>query len=468
MARRVINRAAGFVHDIEQVALLSDVASNMRLLSDRSLYILQNLSGEDVTFLSRYGEIETGGYYLPVEAGSDDAETVYDAVNLIRRDLNDMTVEDTLACICEQLKGIAGAISAAQTGSEECSIGSDVETSNGEEGGDLPDPVNGIEYEEPSGIVNRKCKASNYIHGAVVEVVNELRLNRADKYAFAGLAFVLSIVSVTMGGLILGPFGLLLGAVSGAFLAMATMLLKESFSLTNLYGILVSDETADICALFEATTASGARTAYKAVLAGNGASSIELEFIGYLLTNNLLNLLFFAWGDSEDAIDNAVIIHNCAFCAQVLESWTFPSDAQSWTFQDDSTPPSTASMAYNGTAEALRNSHDVKQIPNSVARCTDLSPALSYENDGDIKITVNYGAPSDDVLTAIRVLAEFDTEPDESDLDVFTEAGQISYTFTTVDEIERVTVQTSRGQGGSPVEQWVFDVDVLDVTLERL
>lgn len=311
MAKRLIERARGFVHDIQSVASLSDVANNARLLSDRSLYILQNLSGEDVTFLSRYGDILTEGYYDPVEEGSSEAETVYDAINLIRRDLNDMAVEQWLECMCEQLQSIAGSISAAQTGDCACNIGSNVETTDGEEGGPLPDPVNGVPYEAADPIVNRKCKASNYIHKGVKDVVNELKLSRADSYGFAGLSFVLGLVATIVGAFFLGPFGLLLGAVAGAFLAMATMLLNASFSLTLLYTAITADEDGAVCALYFATSASEARDDYLAHLQAEGATAPELLFVGYLLTNNLLNLLFFAWGDSEAVIDITPIIHDC-------------------------------------------------------------------------------------------------------------------------------------------------------------
>lgn len=315
MSRRVISRAGGFVHDIEMVSSLSGVASNLRLLSDRSLYILQNLSGEDVTFESRYGEIETDGFYIPVQPGTAEASTVYDAVSLIRRDLNDMTVEQTLECICEQLKDIAAGISAASGATGACTVGSDVDTSDGEQGGSLPDPVNGVEYEEPSAIDDRKCKAANYIHGSISEVVNELKLNRADQYGFAGLVFVLSLVTTIVGGLILGPFGILLGAVVSSYLAMATLLFKASFSLTLLESAITADEPGAICALYGAGSASVARSNYVTHLLGEGATSLEIEFVEYLLSNTLLNLLFFAWGDSEDAIENTPIISVCSSCS---------------------------------------------------------------------------------------------------------------------------------------------------------
>lgn len=465
MARQLIDRARGFVHDIDTVAALSDVASNIRLLSDRSLYILQNLSGEDVTFLSRYGEIETGGFYLPVQEGSPEAETVYDAINLIRRDLNDMTVETALECICEQLESIAASISAAQGESATCTIGSDVETSDGTEGGPLPDPVNGIDYDPPSAIIDRKCKAANYIHGSISEVVTELKLNRADQYLFAGLAFVLALVTTIVGGLILGPFGLLLGAVSGSFLSMATLLFKASFSLALLETAILADQDAAICALFEATSASGARTAYLAHLTAEGATALEIEFVEFFLTNNLLNVLFFAWGDSEDVIDATPIISDCSSCVSILEDWDFVAGLEGWTYTDTSVPPETAVMAWNAGTEALRNTHTIAGAPVGTTAIEDHSPVISHPSVGNQEVEVQYGAPSDAIVTSNAIVVEFLGSPDE----VFgappiTVPTTRIESITTIDTITGITVRTGRTDAGPTV----FTIDIERVILRSV
>jgi len=102
--------------------------------------------------------------------------------------------------------------------------------------------------------------------------------------------------------------------VAGSFLAMATLLLKASFSLTILETAILADEQGAVCALFAASSASAARTAYTDHLLANGATSLEIEFVEYLLTNNLLNLLFFAWGDSEDVLSTYVATIDCSLC----------------------------------------------------------------------------------------------------------------------------------------------------------
>ncbi len=347
MSKKLIRNVNGFVHDIGQVETLSDEANNMRLLSDRSLYLLQNLSGLDVTFLSRYGEILTGGYYLPVEEGSSEASTVEGAIDIIRRDLNDMSVEETLECICEQLQSIAASASGGQAADCACQIGSDVETTSGEISGPLPDPVNGVPYEDISATPTRKCKAANYIHQGVRDVVNELKLNRADQYFFAGLQFVLTLVTTVIGGLVAGPFGLLVGAVAGASLGMALGLFKASFSLTLLLTAITGDEQAAVCALFSAISAEGARSDYTDVLIAEGATSPEIEFVEYLLSNNVLNLLFFAWGDSEEAIDDVVVEQSCASCEEAC-GWYFHLDRGSGDLTADDSERTLTGVAFAG------------------------------------------------------------------------------------------------------------------------
>lgn len=327
MGKRRIERSAGFVHDIAKVSSLTDEQLNLRLLSDRSLYILQNLSELDVTFISRYGEILGGGFYNPVQSGTSEAGEVETAIDIIRRDLNDMSIEDTLACVCDSLKDISAGITAALGASESCEVGTDVETTDGQEGGPLPDPVNGLDYSAADPIVDRKCLAANYIHQSIVAVISDLKLKRADQYLVSGLAFVLQLTStILVGAILTGPFALLIAAVAGAMVGLAVLLLKASFSLALLETALLSDEAGAICALFEATTADGARTNYTTHLLGEGATSAEIAAIEYFLPNNILNLLFFAWGDSEAAISAVTPTHDCSTCSVGGCQWKFSTE----------------------------------------------------------------------------------------------------------------------------------------------
>lgn len=340
MSSRPDTVVRGAIHDVARLKEMTGLC-NVVVVSDTTLNIIQNYAIDEITYLSRFGVEFEGGYYTPVDEDHPDFDFVLDVIRRYRLEVNDLTC-DLIAAI----NALTAAVTTSQGNQCGCDIGTDVETSDGEWGGDLPDPVNGVEYEEPSAIENRKCLASNYIHQSVRDVVNELKLNRADQYTWAGLAFSLELVSTIIGGLIAGPFGLLIGAVVGALLAMATGLFKASFSLTLLHTAITADEEGAICALYQSTSAEGAKTAYTDHLTSEGATSPEIAFVEYLLSNNVLNLLFFGWGDSEETIAAVTPTHDCSGCS--------PLGGCPWTFRDPyAYPTGTGDLTKNGQERTL-------------------------------------------------------------------------------------------------------------------
>ncbi len=314
---RDINSVHGSVLDLPHALSLSDDDCNVLFCSSRTLYFIQAFGRGEMNFVARYStEFLDGNRYVLAET-STDLDNINDIGNAYELEVVDMSCDVVVA-----LNEIASVLSAGQNNDCGCNIGVDVETTDGEEGGPLPDPVAGIPYEAASAITDRKCLAANYIHMSIRDVVNELKMNRADAYGFAGLSFVLALVATVVGGLILGPFGLLIGAVAGGFLAMALQLFKGSFSLTLLLTAINSNDQDAVCALYNAGTADAARTAYQSYLTAGGATSLEIEFVQYLLSTNLLNLLFFAWGDSEATISAVVPVATCTACVGTC-AWAF-------------------------------------------------------------------------------------------------------------------------------------------------
>lgn len=339
---RQLDRVAGSLFDVSGLQGLSEDTCNLLLVSDRTLFLLERFARNEVNWQARYIEQYVGAdEYIPVDEASDDFDFVKEVARIFRLEVTDMSCDLVTA-----LNSIAAAISEAQAASCGCEIGSDVDTDDGETGGPLPGPVNGVEYEEASAIEDRKCLAANYIHQSILAIVTELKLNRADQYGFAGLAFVLSLLATTIGALVAGPVGLLVGAVVGSFLAMATLLFKASFSLALLETAIEGDEQAGICALYSAWSASDAREAYLDYLADEGATSLELEFVEYFLSNNLLNLLFFAWGDSEEVIAEVTPTHVCTTCPTAYGCpWEFLLDGE--------TPLGSGDLTKDGTSRVL-------------------------------------------------------------------------------------------------------------------
>lgn len=329
MTMRRLEAVGGYIHDVGHLQSLDASDQHLICVSPQTLSIIQNYAISDATFTSRYGVNFVGDFYTPVSESDASWEFVLETIRNYRTEVIDMTCD-----IAGALNALTAVLSSSISNDCGCQIGTDVDTTDGTEGGPLPDRVNGVDYEAADPIIDRKCLAANYIHQAIRGVVNELKLNRADQYGFAGLQFVLTLVSTVVGGLILGPFGLLAGAVVGGFLAMATNLFKGSFSLTILLTAITSDEAGAVCSLFDATSASSARSAYTAHLLGEGATSVEVAFIENVLTNTVLNLLFFAWGDSEAAIDATTPEQDCSTCstATFIHEFDFVSgNEQGWT-----------------------------------------------------------------------------------------------------------------------------------------
>lgn len=336
MARRLLSRVGGFVHDINTVASLSDEPNNVRLLSDRSLYILQNLSQEDITFLSRYGVMITGDLYLPVLPGSAEASDVEDAIDLIRRDLNSMAIDDLLECVCEavRLLGEQGA-----SGSQEIeSTMSDGEVSVGE----------GQQFPDQEAYFDAKCNVANGIYDTVLGTVTWLKDNDIDLLAgvFGGVTSGLIV-----GLLGAGPLGWATVLVGSVLAGMAGFLIKYSLSFEDLEDALVDVHDESVLALYNASNSVTAEAEFLAAIESSSVPTTPIErgLVALMLTSDVLNQLFAPRSDVAVYASPSPV--DCG--GALLQVWTFLADVEGWTFRDDSVPPSTASGAYDAGDEAL-------------------------------------------------------------------------------------------------------------------
>lgn len=332
MVRR-ISRADGFVHDIETIKVLSTEQCNIRVLSDRTLYILQNLSELDVTFESRYGVILANDLYEPVRLYTDDGLVQEQTVDIIRRDLTDMTIEDTLICLCDEAKAISGtltgvvaAINSLKTAGCGCEVGEASDGESGTEGGAPPAPVGSITYSFPAEIDDRKCKAANSIHFFVRDLIEQLDDAGADNYGVLGLGIVISAVVGVIGSVATSPVGGLVLAVAGLVATFAAALVGIETDLSVIKDVLDENEDDLICALLSAVTADDARDAYESILVADATlGSVAIGMVMLLFTNSMVNVLFFETEDSEAFLDSYTPPNDCSACATTF-SHTFLFD----------------------------------------------------------------------------------------------------------------------------------------------
>lgn len=308
MAIRVIQSANGAVHDITQVAELSNEPCNLRFLSDKTLYVLQNLSAQEITYYGRYGEILENNLYAPVSQGDENSGTVLDAVNIIRRDLTDMGCNDIVAAI----NSLGSILTNMACG---CPVGQGEDTTAGEEGGDVPPPVGDIVFEEPAFTPNRKCKAANLIHETLKDMFVELDELNIDDYGTLGLVLAVATVTGIITSIAATPMaGLLVGVAGGLAVFVARLIGIEVFNMTDIANAFIDNGEALVCALYDATDVDTARDDYQAVLLGAGLSTGAVNLIGLMMFNAVMDILFF------DTADIAVLLpiytppFDCASC----------------------------------------------------------------------------------------------------------------------------------------------------------
>lgn len=429
MARRLLSRQGGFVHDIDAVTALSDEPDNIRLLSDRSLYILQNLSQEDITFLSRYGQMEGGDFYLPVLAGTAEEGDVIDAVDLIRRDLNSMSVEQLLECICETL----GTMSEQGT-----SEGQDIESppSDGEVSVG-PDE----QFPDQESYFDAKCNASNAIFDTILAKVQWLKANNVDL-----IAGVLGGVTtaIALGLLLSGPVGWAIELAAVTVTGMASYLIKHAIELGDIEDALndVHDEL--VLALFNSSDTNTARSSFLAELAASSESttSIDRGLISLMLSNDLLNLLFDPREDVASYVSPSPV--DCG--AALLQVWSFVASGEGWSFRDDSTGAYSASGVWNSGNEAWTITIvGPGTPPGPIALGTILITGLSIAIPAGGSIQFDHGATGDSVIASRKVKAIFSdvTEQEFSATATYT-AGTVVMTVPTAKTIAEIEISIGR------------------------
>lgn len=424
MARRLLSRQGGFVHDIATVAGLSDEPNNIRVLSDRTLYILQNLSQEEVTFLSRYGTPDGGDFYFPVLAGTSEASDVEDAIDLVRRDLNSMAVDALLECICQALGSLVEL--GKSEGQDIESPESDGEVSVGED----------EQFPDQGAYFDAKCRVSNAIYDTVLNAVQWLDDNGADLIA-GGFGGVTSGLLLTF--LVSGPVGWAVIVASAAVSALAGYLIAHNLNFEDLYDALVDVHDECVLALYNAANTLTAEDEFVAAIAASSVSTTVLErgAINLILTSDALNQLFEPRDDVASYESPSPV--DCG--SALLQLWSFVASGEGWSFRDDSTGAYSAS----GVWVSAREAWEITIVGPGTgtgprAEGTILITGLSIAVPSGGSLQFDHGATGDGTIASRRIKAIFSDVTEQEFLAPSTAtAGTVVMTFAaakTVAEIE--------------------------------
>jgi len=256
-------------------------------MSDRSLYILQNLSSLDITLLSRYAvSFEPGELYQPVLPGSSESSTVDTAIDIIRRDLTGMG--------CDIVASIDALTQVVASNACGCPVGQGEDTADGVQGGPVPPPIGNIVYQEPSAADDRSCKAANLIHQTLREIFIDLSAYNVDDMSVLGLSLVVGIVAGVIASTVVTPLGGVMVAVAGSLAVFVARMIGVTVSLADIVNAMSVRQTDLVCALFSSNSASTAKAAYLSVLSEQiPIGPAEEALVGLMMTNALMVTLFF-------------------------------------------------------------------------------------------------------------------------------------------------------------------------------
>lgn len=314
MPRLRIQRANGFVHDIDYLKGLSSEQCNLRLLSDQALYVLGNLAIEDITFYSRYGEIENNDWYLPVVEGDANSDYVLDAVSIIRRDLS-MACDNVLSDISASLVALVEVGQQAnQVSCDQC--GSVIDDPSD----DFPTIGPGETWEELSTYDTYKCKAANWIVDGFTNAFTSLDAYPIEFWTTATVSVATSIVWAALVAALIGSFVVTVVGVVIAF--VAAMIAGSTFDFEEIKDMFVDKRTDLICAIYTSTSADDCRDRLGEIFDAE-LSAVNSAAVKLFLTNDLLNNVFVENSDIDDITPTT----SCSSCCQSLYPQTVNGEA---------------------------------------------------------------------------------------------------------------------------------------------
>lgn len=455
---RPISSAKGFVHDIETISGLSSDAVHIRFLSDRSLYLLQNLAKADLEFYTRYGEILDGALYDPVDPGSGNAAIVDNAVFNVNEELN-LDAATSLDNIADAIVTLAQA-QCCDTSSTIVNCGSGGATEEGETPSETVD--DGTTSPDPQSWANRsdyelyKCNLANFILDQIIVDINALQSLNWTTITFYGALQLAAVIAATFVTPVIGDEIL---AVVGTVALVAGAMQPP---LLNLEAVFNANRSDLICALFDAPTAEIARNdarniiATELALVASGLDLAVAQAIGWLFFGfNNLNRLFDFDPDREYPVGS----DDCSGCQESL-LWQFIPNAEGWFFTDLSQPGSSSVGSHSVPLEAIVTGLTVGGAAFSLAEGRWARSAGLPEVQVGARFGVEIESVSDASLIGIKVRIEYESEDPDEFVTEFTGSGTFEVIGTQTDLIDQLQIDIGRSKGAIPGPVENIDVQI--------
>lgn len=317
------------------------------------------------------------------------------------------------------------------------------------------------EYQTSEQFYSARCNASNAIYDTILGVVDWMVANGVE---FKALLFGSLTTGLVFALLASGPAGWALAASGTILTALATWIIKEAIDFGGLSSSMDNVHESLVKSLYNAGSTTAAKENFLSILAGATPTptSAMLFLVEIMLSEDLLNNIFEPRSDlaiyvSPDEID----------CGGTLLLWTFPSDAEGWTFRDDSTANASAVGSYDGAAEALSHAQIILSGGTGrITRAVDVSPVLSQVVLAGNSVQADHDAVSDGIVV-FRILKVIYTDTSEytQDKGSHTGAGSIILTITVPGTIETIELTTGRSNGGVP-SGFSFTTKTLEVRIQ--
>lgn len=340
---RDIARVKGSVFDLPGLLALSDNDANLLCVSTRTLAIIQAYSRLEIDIQARYArQILAGNQYIIADSASE-IDDITSLANNFKLEVIDVTCDivaaiQSLTLVLQQTRNDCG-----------CNVGEGPDNEAGSEGGPIPTSVGSISYAEPVAVDARRCKISNLTFETLLTVFQELDAHRVDELGVAGMIAAIGLVSALIAAAVATPLVGVIVGVAGVLAALVARVIGLTIDLGLIVTVLEDNAVDLVCALYNNSDVDSARSAFETVITDDGRlTAVEIATVMLPLTNAWLNTLFFDVDGLSDYLETYAAPYDCAQCVGSLPIiWTFETGFEGWTFEDQSTLPSSASAAHS-------------------------------------------------------------------------------------------------------------------------